>query len=156
MNNSEKEFQKYLNKHNIPFWFIDQETATFSKAIKKMGGKRPDFFVFVPNFGFMLVDVKDKEPLVKHKKICLDFDETRRYCKFQEVFGIPIWFVVACESMHYSTWYCIPVTKVKELKGFLINRKYYSVPVEKYSQLSTNSPFYELIGLFNKNLLLKN
>ncbi|MAG77973.1 hypothetical protein CL616_01265 [archaeon] len=151
MNKAEEEFQKYLNKHNIPFCFIDQETNTFSKTVKRLDLKRPDFFVLVPNFGFVLVDIKDKVPLKKHGKICLDYFETLRYCRLQKLFNMPVWFVVSNERVHYSTWFCMSATRARDLDEFLVGREYLSLPIDEYFQLSTNEGFYKI---FTKSNLL--
>jgi hypothetical protein len=146
MNKAEEEFQKYLNKHSIPFWFIDQETNTFSKSIKQLNTKRPDFFVFIPKFGFILVDIKDKLPLKKHKKICLDFQETIKYYNLHKNFNMQVWYVISNKSVHYSTWFCMPASKAIEFEDYLIYGKYLSIPLDEYVQLSTNESFYKLLS----------
>jgi len=56
---AEKKFKQWLDKHNIPYLYIHQDIETFSSAFKNSSGKRPDFMVLIPNFGFIFVDVKD-------------------------------------------------------------------------------------------------
>ena len=56
-NIAEQEFKKWLDKHRIPYWYIQQDIDTFSQELKKQFTKRPDFFILIPNFGFILVIV---------------------------------------------------------------------------------------------------
>ena len=54
-------FKNWLDKHNIPYFYIKQDTESFSPALAQIfSGKRPDFMVLVPNFGFIFVDVKNR------------------------------------------------------------------------------------------------
>lgn len=59
---AEKEFKEWLDKHEVPYWYIQQDIESFSKALKKYMTKRPDFMVLVPHVGFILTDVEFKKP----------------------------------------------------------------------------------------------
>jgi len=67
-NIAEFEFKKWLDIHNIPYWYIHQDLETFSNRLKKHFTKRPDFFLLIPNFGFILIDIKDKKSADKYEK----------------------------------------------------------------------------------------
>jgi len=149
MNNSEIKFQEYLNNQRIPFWFIQQDVPTYSNMLRSLNIKRPDFFVLIPNFGFVLVDIKDKEPLKKHKKLCLDFDEVKKYANLQRLFNIPVWFVISNASVHYTTWYCLPASRAIMLDEFRFG-SYMSIPLEEYIQISFDRSFYDLFKLSYK------
>lgn len=60
---AEEKFKSWLDKHNIPYWYIRQDIDTFSFALKKYMTKRPDFMVLIPHVGFVLVDIKNKTPV---------------------------------------------------------------------------------------------
>ena len=145
MNKAEQQFQSYLNKHNIPFWFIQQDLETYSKTLKQFNTKRPDFFILIPNFGSILIDIKDTTPLKKHKKICLDYKEIIKYNNLQKYFNMQVWYIISNNQVHYSTWYCMPASKAIQFKRFLVNNKYLSIPLEEYFQISINEPFYNLL-----------
>jgi len=64
---AEKKFKEWLDKHKIPYFYIQQDSETFSQALKNLfSGKRPDFIVLLPNFGLIFVDVK-------YKRVSKDF-----------------------------------------------------------------------------------
>ncbi|MFH1972456.1 MAG: hypothetical protein ABIJ18_03195 [archaeon] len=145
MNTAEKQFQEYLDKHKIPFWFINQETQTFSKEIKQLKIKRPDFFILIPNFGYLLVDIKDKTPLKKHKKLCIDYIEAKKYSNLQKLFNMQVWYIISNKDIHYTTWFCIPATKVLQYKKFLVDNTYLSIPLDDYKQISTSQHLYKIL-----------
>lgn len=58
---AEEKFQAWLNKHNIPYFRIDQKVETRSLSLLNIfDAKRPDFILLVPRICFMLVDVKKR------------------------------------------------------------------------------------------------
>ncbi len=145
MNDAEDHFQNYLNQHGIPFWFIQQDRDSFSKKLKQLKAKRPDFFILLPNFGFILVDIKDSTPLRKHEKFCIDYNETIKYNNMQKLFNMQVWFIISNKHTHYSTWFCMPATKVQTYTNMLVKKDYYSVPIKDFIQLSVNESFYNLL-----------
>lgn len=59
---TERKFKEWVDKHNIPYWYIQQDIDTFSPPLKKyFGSKRPDFMILLPNLGFVFVDVEYKK-----------------------------------------------------------------------------------------------
>ena len=57
--NVESKFKAWLDKHNIPYLYIQQDEETFSSTFRnQFSGKRPDFMILIPNFGFIFVDTK--------------------------------------------------------------------------------------------------
>lgn len=82
---AEFNFRKWLDKHNIPYLYIQQDTETFSLAFKKLFlGKRPDFMILVPNFGLMFVDVKYRKINPEYKSYPLDSEETKNILLYKE------------------------------------------------------------------------
>ena len=66
---TEYRFIRWLDKHNIPYFYIKQDIESFSSAFKNSFlGKRPDFMILIPNFGLIFVDVKYKKinPSIKY------------------------------------------------------------------------------------------
>src|SRR3989344_4834897 len=46
---AESKFREWLEKHNIPYLYLQQDTQTISIAFKKyFSGKRPDFLLLIP------------------------------------------------------------------------------------------------------------
>ena len=59
---AEIKFREWLDRDNIPYLYLQQDTQTLSIAFKKyFSGKRPDFLILIPNLGFIFVDVKYKK-----------------------------------------------------------------------------------------------
>jgi len=150
---AEINFQKWLDKHKIPYLYIQQDTETFSKAFKNFAGKRPDFMVLIPNFGFIFVDVKDKK-ITEHKTYCIDTRETEKYSSLQRKFNLHIWYVVSNEDFDYKTWLWIPVSKVlesgiKEHTSSLSGMNFFPIPTDNFIQIADDD---SLDRLFTKIL----
>ncbi|MBI5797745.1 hypothetical protein HZA98_02455 [Candidatus Woesearchaeota archaeon] len=152
MNNQEKQyeaenkFKDFLDSQKIPYWYIQQDIDSYAKVLKEYNVQRPDFFVLLPHFGFILVDVEHKEPLEKYEKFCISLEETNKYTNLQKYFNISVWYAFSNEKIHYSTWYFIPMTKVQELKEqFLVRKKgYISTPIQSFTQLSMHENISKL------------
>lgn len=112
---AESAFKSWLDKHNIPYFYISQDMDSFSSAFKNsFSGKRPDFMVLIPNFGFIFVDVKYKKINQGFKNYPIDSEETKIYSSVQRRFNLHIWYVISNEDFDYKTWLWIPVSKVLE------------------------------------------
>ncbi|HEC77231.1 MAG TPA: hypothetical protein ENI33_08270 [Thermoplasmatales archaeon] len=137
---AEKEFKEWLDKHNIPYWYIQQDIDTFSRALKKYMTKRPDFMILVPHVGFILTDVEFKKPAEKYKVFQIDENEAKQYCNLQNYFNLQVWYVFSSEEYHFNTWFWIPVSKVLEVGKSYKNKKtgevYRSVSLEKFITVS--------------------
>ena len=141
----ESKFQQWLNKNDIPYWYIQQDISTFSPALKKYMTKRPDFMILIPHVGFVLVDAEYKLPAEKYDVFQIDTAETEQYCNLQNYFNLQVWYVFANERDHYKTWHWIPVSKVleiakKEKKIFdSPHGSYCSISMDKFIQVSHSS-----------------
>jgi len=136
---AEKEFKKWLDRHEIPYWYIQQDIDSFSKALKKYMTKRPDFMILVPHVGFILTDVEYKKPAEKYNVFYIDENEAKQYCKLQNYFNLQVWYVFSHEEYHFNNWFWIPVSKVLELGKSHKNRwgeAYRSVPLENFVSVS--------------------
>ncbi|MFH1823149.1 MAG: hypothetical protein ABH817_00305 [archaeon] len=151
---AEQGFQNWLDKHKIPYLYIQQDVETFSPALKKyFGTKRPDFMLLIPNLGFIFVDVKYKKINDKYKKFPLDSIETKKYSSLQRKFNLPIWYVISNESYDYKTWFWIPVSKVLEegrIPKFVSSKSkeyFFAIPIHEFIQISDDD---SLDRLFSK------
>ena len=135
---AELEFQNYLNQHKIPFWFIEQERESYSQALKQYNVQRPDYCIFIPNLGFILIDVEHNVPLKKYRKFCISDEETQKYNNLEKYFNMKVWFAFSNQEIHYTTWYLIPVSRVMELRNqYLVKAKnYISTPIDEFIQVS--------------------
>lgn len=152
---AEDKFKEWLDKHNIAYWYIQQDIKTFSPSLKQYMTRRPDFMILLPNFGFILTDVEYKSPLEQYDVFPVDKEETKQYVNLQKYFNFQVWYVFSHKKFHFNTWFWIPAQKVLEIgkeypkKGD--KRGYFAVPVDKTIQLSAN----EDIGvLFSKSSFL--
>src|SRR3989344_8426732 len=89
-------FKEWLDKHSIPYLYIHQDKDTFSSFFKKgLIGKRPDFMLLIPYFGFIFVDVKYKQIMGNQKDYPIDANESKKYSSLQRRFNIHTWFVIS-------------------------------------------------------------
>ena len=143
----ELKFQKWLDKTHMPYWYIQQDIATFSPALKKYTTKRPDFLILIPHVGFILVDTEYKLPAKKYPDFRIDEVETKQYCNLQNYFNLQVWYALSNEREHYQTWYWIPASQVLEIAekekrifdGPKEQGKYCAIPMDKFIQVSHSS-----------------
>ncbi len=152
-NEAELKFKEWLDKHNIPYFYIKQDTESFSPALDEIfSGKRPDFMILIPNFGFVFVDVKNRSLHRKYKTYPLDSFETKKYSSLQRIFNIHIWYAISNEDYDYKTWLWIPVSKVMEsgmprYNSSKSKEDFYAVPLEEFIQIADDD---SLDRLFSK------
>ncbi len=153
-NETEIKFKEWLNKHNIPYLYLQQDTQTLSIAFKKyFSGKRPDFLILIPNLGFIFVDTKYKKINKEYKTYPIDAKETKKYSSIQRKFNLNIWYVLSNEDSDYKTWLWIPISKVFE-SGKLKHtssksgEEFYAIPPKEFIQISIND---SLDRLFSKS-----
>jgi hypothetical protein len=150
---AEEKFREWLEKHNIPYLYLQQDTQTISRAFQKnFSGKRPDFLILIPNLGFIFVDVKYKKLSKDYKTYPIDTEETKKYSSLQRKFNLNVWFVLSNEDYNYKTWLWIPVSKVFEsgraiYKSNKSRMGFYAVKSEEFIQLATDD---SLDRLFSK------
>lgn len=41
---AEMEFQKWLDRHEVPYWYIQQDLETFSPTLKKIHDQKTRFY----------------------------------------------------------------------------------------------------------------
>jgi hypothetical protein len=114
MTDAENKFKEWLDKRGYPYFYIEQSPETYPTFFRGLT-KRPDFFVAIPYFGFIAVDVKEKEKGEKYSRTFTlnEENEVKKYLVFERIIGIPVWFVF-CQRGEYDIWYWIPLSKVLE------------------------------------------
>ena len=125
---AEKEFQEWLEHTKLPYWYIQQDSDTFSSVFGKYNAKRPDFMILIPHVGFIIVDVKHKKPAIKSDVFQINEKETEQHCNLQNYFNLQVWYVFGSEGDHYNNWYWIPVSKVLEFSKSKDEGKIISCP----------------------------
>lgn len=150
---TEARFKEWLDKHKIPYIYLKQDPESFSSVFKNIySGKRPDFMVLIPSFGFIFVDTKYKKINSEFKTYPLDSDETTKYSSLQRRFNLQIWYVISNEDSDFKTWLWIPISKVlelgiKEQTSSVSKERFIPVPVNKFTQLADDD---SLDRLFSK------
>lgn len=143
-------FKDWLDKNKIPYLYIQQDKDTFSSVFRfENYGKRPDFMILLPNFGFIFVDVKNKRIDPKYKTFCLDEKETKTYSSFQRKFNLQIWYVISNEDYDFKTWLWIPISKVLEsgIKSHIStksNEGFFPIPINEFIQISDSDSINRL------------
>jgi len=152
---AELKFKEWLDRHNIPYFYIKQDPEAFASAFKNgVNGKRPDFMILLPNFGFIFVDVKNKRLNQDYKTYPLDSYETKKYSEIQRLFNLHIWYVLSNEDCDFRTWFWIPISRVLEAGMPRFNSSkskedFYAVPPEEFIQISEDD---SIDRLFSKSL----
>ena len=134
--------------------YIHQDIETFSNGLKKHFTKRPDFFILIPNFGFILVDVKDKKSAEKYEKFFVDFEDVEKFLNLQRIFNLPMWYVLSNEDYHYRTWFWILISKIAKTGLFFQSKEKgnmcYSVPISEFIQVSSDDSLERVFTKFLK------
>jgi hypothetical protein len=153
---AEKRFKSWLDNHNIPYFYIRQEEENFSESMKKtFSGKRPDFMVLIPNFGFIFVDVKNREINPKYNTYPIDSLEAKKYSVLQRKFNMHIWFAITNENLGYKTWLWIPLSKVLESGintriSSVSGQTFLPIKIEEFIQIADDDSLERLFQkLFN-------
>ncbi len=77
---AEHEFKEWLDKHNIAYWYIQQDIETFSPSLKQYMTKRPDFMILIPNLGFILIVFSDISSAINGGCLMITFHT--RHCSW--------------------------------------------------------------------------
>lgn len=149
---TERKFREWLENHNIPYIYLQQDTKTLSVAFKKyFSGKRPDFLILIPNLGFIFVDIKYKKLNSEYKTYPLDGKETKNYSSLQRKFNLNIWYVLSNEDSNYKTWLWIPISKVLEsgIPKYTSSKskmEFYAVPPSEFIQMAVDDSLDRLLS----------
>ncbi|MBI2632466.1 hypothetical protein HYW75_05660 [Candidatus Pacearchaeota archaeon] len=149
---TEKNFKDWLDKHRIPYLYIRQESENFSKSFKEtLSGKRPDFLILIPNFGFIFVDVKYRKITKLHESFPIDALEAKLYSTLQRKFNMHIWYAISNEEFGFKTWLWIPLSKVLE-SG--VTKKassksgefFFPIPIKEFIQIAEDDSLERLFS----------
>lgn len=136
---SELFFKEFLEKNNIPYLYIGQGPVGIEKSdvlLNKVNSKRPDFFVNLPNLGYIFVDVKSRQklsfPNSKESYFYLFISEIEELYNLHTNILIPVWlaFMERNNENDYSNFYLLPITILNEFKNKILqllnesNREY--------------------------------
>ena len=145
-------FKQWLDKHNIPYLYIQQDTKTISSGFKNyFDGKRPDFLILIPNFGFIFVDVKYKKLNQDYKTYPIDAVDVKKYSVLQRRFNLQIWFAISNEEVGFKTWMWIPVAKVFEsgipkFNSGKSNMDFFALKPEEFIQIAEDDSLERLFS----------
>ena len=151
-NEAESKFKEWLEKHNIPYIYLQQDTQTISSAFKnKFSGKRPDFLILIPHIGFIFVDVKYRKLNLEYKTYIVDGEETKKYSSIQRRFNLNIWYVLSNEDVDYKTWLWIPISKIlesgiKKHTSSVSHNEFYAVPIQEFVQIAMDDSLDRLLS----------
>lgn len=154
---AELKFKAWLEKHSIPYIYINQDSETISNAFKNnFSGKRPDFMILIPHFGFIFVDVKYKKITNPYDTYPIDGNETKDYSSLQRKFNIQIWYILSNEHFAFKTWLWIPVSKVLEsdINEYTSSKskdKFFSVPTKDFIQIAEDDSLERLFSKLFKH-----
>lgn len=151
-NEAELKFKEWLEKHNIPYFYIKQDLDTFSPSFTNLfSGKRPDFMILIPNFGFIFVDIKNKKISQEYKTYPIDGEETKKYSSLQRLFNLHIWYVISNEDYDFKTWLWVPVSKVLEsgvpkFTSSISREEFFAVPLDEFIQIADTDSLERLFS----------
>ncbi len=129
-------FEKWLNKQKLIYWKVQQDKRYLYNT------KRPDFIVFIPDIGLMLVEVKNRKLIHGNSAFPVDVKEFELFRRFRDLTGLQVWFVFSNNSFGFRTWFWVSlfslVSKLKSLKIYKSNKSkdsFFSVPLSFFIQL---------------------
>ena len=132
--------------------YIRQESESMSPAFKNnFSGKRPDFMILIPHFGFIFVDVKYRKLNPPYDTYPIDVDETVKYSSLQRKFNLQIWYVLSNEESAYKTWFWIPTSQVlesgiKKYTSAKSDAEFFSVPTSHFIQIADDDSLERLFS----------
>lgn len=150
----ELKFKEWLDKHEIPYWYISQDYESFSRALRKYMAKRPDFMILIPEFGFFLVDVEYRNPHPGFETFAIDVEETIKYSGLQRYFNLRVWYAFSSEKYHFKTWFWAPVSRILEIGktekkiSRETGREFFAIPIDEFVQVADSDNLARLLICF--------
>ncbi len=156
MTEGEKKYKLFCDNKEITVFYLHQSPSSFSKEIKKMGGKRPDFhsitimgdfydFHSITIMGDFYVDVKSSK-LNRYPKFTLGLEDFKKLSVSQKILKRPILIAFPIDPWQGEDWGFISLSHLKHLKEKqkdLIEKGYRWIGVN-YSNLKK---FEEILNL---------
>ena len=150
---TELKFKEWLDRNEIPYFYFQQDSDSFSKTLKyTFEGKRPDFMILLPYFGFIFVDVKYRKYYETYNSFPLDALETKKLSRLQRIFNLSTWFVLSNENYSFDTWFWIPVSQVLEeginptFKSSKSQEDFFAVPLDKFIKIGRDDTMAKLFS----------
>jgi len=131
LNDSEEKFLKYCDKKRLTVMFFHQSPLSYSKRLKSLGGKRPDFYLKT-SLGECLIDVKTSK-LDRLPKFTIGLEDLDKLQKTQNILKRTIFLAYPTDPWGGEDWGFISiedVLKLKESQQNWINNRYPFVGIE--------------------------
>lgn len=145
MSEEEKKYKNFCDKIQATVFYVHQSPNSFSKEIKKKGGKHPDFY-HITNMGDFYVDVKSSK-LIRYSKFTLSLEDYSKLQISQEILKRPILIAYPIDPWAGEDWGFITLSCVKRLKeeqSDLIERGYKWIGIN-YSNLKKYEEILQLL-----------
>lgn len=117
---SEQLFQKWLEAKKYPYVYIEQSLETFATFFRGIT-KRPDYFIVLPSIGLIAVDVKERQYYIDFQNFTINELEIKKLSSFERAFKTPVWVAISNESIGFTTWYWISLTRIVEEMPLKVN-----------------------------------
>ena len=151
---TEEAFQEWLQRHNVPYWRVDQRVETFSHAFWERFARRIDFMVLLEVFGPLLFEVQHLSFTSEQTdNVSLNASKVHEVLNVERLARIPVWFVLGGAWEHWERWYFIPASKVPEVgeyhqRGMERGDDYYLVAKKEFIEVSADKGLSGLIVPF--------
>lgn len=117
---SEQLFQQWLEAKKYPYVYIEQSLETFATFFRGIT-KRPDYFIVLPSIGLIAVDVKERKYYIDFQNFTINELEIKKLSSFERAFKTPVWVAISNESIGFTTWYWISLTRIVEKMPLKVN-----------------------------------
>lgn len=112
---TEKAFQAWLQRHDVPYWRVDQRVETFSPAFWELFARRIDFMVLLDVFGPLLFEVQHLAFRSEETdNVAINAPKVRKVLNVERLARIPVWFALGGAWEKWERWFFIPASKVPE------------------------------------------
>jgi Holliday junction resolvase len=126
---AEKSFEKFLNRLEIPFYYIDQNKETFSKKFDIEDIKRPDYIVYTAK-GVFHVDVKYRtkfqvglrEDVQKEERFYLSQKDIEKLFNFYYKLRSDTWIAFTNDEKSTDDFFFAPIQKIYDYYVFITDR----------------------------------
>lgn len=134
---SEGKFAKYLDRQGIAFIYTNQSPKTFSKILKILNGKRPDFIISTDKFGLVFADSKTSK-LDYTPDFTLSLEDFKKYKEVREIFKTKVYLAYPIDTKWLELWGFISLEEVdllyKKQKFQYMPLKFIRISIHKLNQ----------------------
>jgi hypothetical protein len=134
---AENKFTEWLNQQQYKFFNISQSPEHFPENFRKMGLKRPDFYIIDLD---IYIDVKSRSFNRKYKNVTLSTEEYQKFTRLRKELKNDIYFAFSFKDIEFSTWYWISLTKIgTKPDRQSINGYFRSIPIDECIPIGNES-----------------